>query len=121
MFSTFLSDFESFINCTELVELENIAGHPLIKEIGNKESQKLQFLNQGVNSKELVLFFLQNYMENIENHLFDHDRDVSIELIELFKQASHLRIRWKVNSSDKKLNLITEQGNKRQCRLPGRR
>jgi len=79
MFSSFLQNFEQFINTSQLKDLENITGYKCITEIGDNSNPKVQFLNQGVNSKELLLFFLLKTMEEVSE-----PRETMTSLIILF-------------------------------------
>jgi hypothetical protein len=118
--SLFISKFEDFINKSSLGELERITGYALIKGLGNELNPKLQFLNQGVNSKELILFFLLLTMENVKEHFSDYSGDVTEELIELFKRFSHIRIKWSSGSESKIVHSTMERGNKRQLSVKSR-
>ncbi|MHA1451283.1 MAG: Eco57I restriction-modification methylase domain-containing protein [Promethearchaeota archaeon] len=120
MFSSFLSNFEDFINNSTLEVLENITGFKRIKEIGEQSSPKLQFLNQGVNSKELMLFFLLKTMEETITDISEFTKDVADDLIELFKQYSHSRIHFKRNSSEFRIKIDLESGDKRQLSVKSR-
>ena len=120
MFSSFLSNFEDFINNSTLEVLENITGLKRIKQIGDFSNPKLQFLNQGVNSKELMLFFLLKTMEETITDISVCDKDFADDFIELFKQYSHSRIHFKCNSSGFRIKIDLESGDKRQLSVKSR-
>ncbi|TFG17775.1 MAG: hypothetical protein EU530_10140, partial [Promethearchaeota archaeon] len=120
MFSSFLSNFEDFINATELDVLESITGYSLIKDLEPISNPKLQYLNQGVNSKELILYFLLKTIEDVKEHFSDYKKDGTLELTELFKRYSHLRVRWESNSSNTKIRANLNFGDKRQLSVKTR-
>lgn len=120
MFSSFLSNFEEFINISSLKQLENITGTKRIKEIGDKSNPKLQFLNQGVNSKELILSFLLRTMEELCDKISSYEEDITDDLIDLFKQYSHIRIRWNGDSTRSSVKAELESGDKHQLSVKSR-
>ena len=120
MFSSFLSNFEKFINDSSLEELENLTGIKRIKEIGDNSNPKLQFLNQGVNSKELMLTFLLRTIEDLCDDISSYKEDITEDLIDLFKRYSHIRIRWNGRTTQTKVNAEFESGDKRQLSVKSR-
>ncbi len=100
--------------------LENIAGYQIIKDFEPKTQPKLQFMNQGVNSKELILFFLLKTMKDVRKHFSDYKNDVVIELIDVFKRYSHVRIKWELGSSNEKIYANLNFGDNRQLSVKSR-
>ncbi|MBN2156392.1 MAG: hypothetical protein JW776_10140 [Candidatus Lokiarchaeota archaeon] len=118
--SSFLPNFESFINTTPLEELENITNSSLIAELEDGWNPKLQFLNQGENSKELIFFFLLKTMEEVQKHYLEYMGDLSAELIKIFNHFSHLRIKWVVNTDKNMISAELNYGDKRQLSVKTR-
>jgi len=118
--SSFLSNFEDFINTSILEELENITQTSLVHEIGDSSHPKIQFLNQGVNSKEIIFFFLLRTMRSVHEHCNKFVGNIPSTLIELYEQFSHIQINWILNPVTNALNAHIIHGDKRQLFVKSR-